>query len=269
MFLQLARCSRSLGLWPGNAARTQRLPRGVRATAALIARAAESGYVRHETAFDVSLAAADLAWGVVERRAWRASLGFVGRPSLPGLRVTRARVSALAERPVRPAVLRELRSRSLVPRRPSAPVCSRCDVERIGEIARRPEGSLEERVERDCVFRRTHCRRAARRPPDSFPRERLAVLRCPRRSGAVQRAVRHSRPLEVLRTGSRGARPDPSLLGLPVSGSRGAALRGLGVLDPGELRACRRGTSSSTLRTEKSATRQPFSGTSTGSTPRR
>jgi hypothetical protein len=41
----------------------------VRATAALIARAAESGYVRHETAFDVSLAAADLAWGAVERAA--------------------------------------------------------------------------------------------------------------------------------------------------------------------------------------------------------
>jgi hypothetical protein len=39
----------------------------VRATAALIARAAESGYVRHETAFDVSLAAADLAWGAAER----------------------------------------------------------------------------------------------------------------------------------------------------------------------------------------------------------
>jgi len=39
----------------------------LRATAALIARAAESGYVRHETAFDVSLAAADLAWGNVER----------------------------------------------------------------------------------------------------------------------------------------------------------------------------------------------------------
>ena len=38
----------------------------VRATAALIARAAESGYVRHETVFDVSLATADLAWGVVE-----------------------------------------------------------------------------------------------------------------------------------------------------------------------------------------------------------
>ena len=91
--------------------------------------------------------------GGCRARARRASLGFVGRPSLPGLRVTRARVSALAERPVRPAVLRELRSRSLVPRRPSAPVCSRCDVERIGEIARRPEGSLEERVERDCVFR--------------------------------------------------------------------------------------------------------------------
>ena len=39
----------------------------VRATAALIARAAESGYVRHETGFDVSLAAADLAWGAAER----------------------------------------------------------------------------------------------------------------------------------------------------------------------------------------------------------
>jgi hypothetical protein len=39
----------------------------VRATAALIARAAESGYVRQETAFDLSLAAADLAWGAVER----------------------------------------------------------------------------------------------------------------------------------------------------------------------------------------------------------
>jgi len=39
----------------------------VRATAALIARAAESGYVRQETAFDVSLAAADLAWGAAER----------------------------------------------------------------------------------------------------------------------------------------------------------------------------------------------------------
>ena len=38
----------------------------VRATAALIARAAESGYVRHETVFDVSLATADLAWGAVE-----------------------------------------------------------------------------------------------------------------------------------------------------------------------------------------------------------
>ncbi len=37
----------------------------LRATAALIARAAESGYVRQETTFDVSLAAADLAWGVV------------------------------------------------------------------------------------------------------------------------------------------------------------------------------------------------------------
>ena len=107
----------------------------VRATAALIARAAESGYVRSETVFDVSLATADLAWGAVEHRTWPASLGFVGRPSLPGLRIPRARVSALAEQPVRPAVLRELRSRSLVPRRPSAPVCSRCDVERIGEIA--------------------------------------------------------------------------------------------------------------------------------------
>jgi hypothetical protein len=41
----------------------------VRATAALIARAAESGYVRHQTAFDVSLAAADLGWGAVERAA--------------------------------------------------------------------------------------------------------------------------------------------------------------------------------------------------------
>src|SRR5580765_93372 len=39
----------------------------VRATAALVARAAESGYVRHETAFDVSLAAADLGWRAVER----------------------------------------------------------------------------------------------------------------------------------------------------------------------------------------------------------
>jgi hypothetical protein len=39
----------------------------VRASAALIARAAESGYVRHETDFDVSLAAADLSWGAVER----------------------------------------------------------------------------------------------------------------------------------------------------------------------------------------------------------
>ena len=38
----------------------------VRAAADLIARAAESGYVRHETVFDVSLATADLAWGVVE-----------------------------------------------------------------------------------------------------------------------------------------------------------------------------------------------------------
>jgi len=63
---------------------------------------------------------------------------------------TAARVrAALAERPVRPAVLRELRSRSLVPCRPSAPVCSRRGVERIGEIARRPEGSLEECAERD------------------------------------------------------------------------------------------------------------------------
>jgi hypothetical protein len=41
----------------------------VRATAALIARAAESGYVRHETAFDVSLAAADLGWGAVDHPA--------------------------------------------------------------------------------------------------------------------------------------------------------------------------------------------------------
>jgi hypothetical protein len=41
----------------------------VRATAALIARAAESGYVRDETAFDVSLAAADLVWRAVERPA--------------------------------------------------------------------------------------------------------------------------------------------------------------------------------------------------------
>jgi hypothetical protein len=41
----------------------------VRATAALIARAAENGYVRHQTAFDVSLAAADLGWGAVERPA--------------------------------------------------------------------------------------------------------------------------------------------------------------------------------------------------------
>lgn len=39
----------------------------LRATAAVIARAAESGFVRHETAFDLSLAAADLAWGAVER----------------------------------------------------------------------------------------------------------------------------------------------------------------------------------------------------------
>jgi hypothetical protein len=39
----------------------------LRATAALIARAAESGYVRQETAFDVALAAADLAWRAVER----------------------------------------------------------------------------------------------------------------------------------------------------------------------------------------------------------
>jgi len=39
----------------------------LRATAALMARAAESGYVRQETAFDVSLAAADLAWRAVER----------------------------------------------------------------------------------------------------------------------------------------------------------------------------------------------------------
>jgi hypothetical protein len=39
----------------------------LRATAALIARAAQSGYVRRETAFDVSLAAADLSWGAVER----------------------------------------------------------------------------------------------------------------------------------------------------------------------------------------------------------
>jgi hypothetical protein len=39
----------------------------LRAAAALIARAAESGYVRHETAFDVSLAAADLAWGAGKR----------------------------------------------------------------------------------------------------------------------------------------------------------------------------------------------------------
>jgi hypothetical protein len=38
----------------------------VRATAGLIATAAESGYLRHETAFDVALAAADLAWGDVE-----------------------------------------------------------------------------------------------------------------------------------------------------------------------------------------------------------
>jgi hypothetical protein len=38
----------------------------LRAAAALIARAADSGYVRRETAFDVSLAAADLAWGAGE-----------------------------------------------------------------------------------------------------------------------------------------------------------------------------------------------------------
>jgi len=51
------------GKGSGNAEASAR----VRATAALIARAAESGYVRHETAFDVSLAAADLAWEAVER----------------------------------------------------------------------------------------------------------------------------------------------------------------------------------------------------------
>ncbi|MGZ4300092.1 MAG: YbjN domain-containing protein [Gaiellaceae bacterium] len=38
----------------------------LRATAALIAGAAESGHVRDNTAFDVSLAAADLSWGAVE-----------------------------------------------------------------------------------------------------------------------------------------------------------------------------------------------------------
>jgi hypothetical protein len=41
----------------------------VRATAALIARATESGHMRHAAAFDVSLAAADLAWGAGERAA--------------------------------------------------------------------------------------------------------------------------------------------------------------------------------------------------------
>src|SRR3954465_6359489 len=39
----------------------------LRETAALIARAAECGYLRTETAFDVSLAAADLAWGAGDR----------------------------------------------------------------------------------------------------------------------------------------------------------------------------------------------------------
>ena len=142
-----------LGALAGERSEDSETAARVRATAALIARAAESGYVRQETTFDVSLAAADLAWGVVGAARRCGSLGFVARRSLSGLWITRARVPALAEPSSRAAVLRDLRSRSLVPRRPSAPICSRCDVERIGAIARRPEGSLEERIERDCVFR--------------------------------------------------------------------------------------------------------------------
>src|SRR4051794_21524909 len=95
-------------------------------------------------------------------RPRRASLGFVGGPSLPALRITRARVSALAERPVGPEVLRELRSRALVPRRSSPPVCPRRVLERLREIARRPEGSFEERL------LESGYRGIARRPPVAF-----------------------------------------------------------------------------------------------------
>ena len=54
-----------LGALAGERSEDSETAARVRATAALIARAAESGYVRQETTFDVSLAAADLAWGVV------------------------------------------------------------------------------------------------------------------------------------------------------------------------------------------------------------
>ena len=54
-----------LGALAGERSEDSETAARVRASAALIARAAESGYVRQETTFDVSLAAADLAWGVV------------------------------------------------------------------------------------------------------------------------------------------------------------------------------------------------------------
>lgn len=67
----LAACSvlEILGALAGKHSGDAETAERVRATAALIASAAESGYVRHGTAFDVSLAAADLAWRDVERAA--------------------------------------------------------------------------------------------------------------------------------------------------------------------------------------------------------
>jgi hypothetical protein len=56
-----------LGALSGNRKGDAETAARMRATAALVARAAESGYVRQETAFDVSLAAGDLAWGAGER----------------------------------------------------------------------------------------------------------------------------------------------------------------------------------------------------------
>jgi hypothetical protein len=56
-----------LGALAGNRRGDAETAARLRATAVLIARAVESGYVRQETAFDVSLAAADLSWGAVER----------------------------------------------------------------------------------------------------------------------------------------------------------------------------------------------------------
>ena len=221
--------------------------------------------MRHETAFDVSLAAADLAWEGCRARGRRAS----PRASSGDLLCPACGSRELEFRlwPSGRAALRCCAScggRSLVPCRPSAPVCSRRDVERIGEIARRPDGSR--RARRKGLRPQANPLQARCSPTSGLFSARTAgrspmseALPCctSELSGVLGRWKFYAQVVE-----EQG--PDPSLLGLPVSGPRGAALRGLGVLDPGELRACG-GELRARLCGRRSPLQvQPFSGTSSG-----